>query len=239
MNDQPIEKYQDRWTLDVHSIFYTIQGEGPFSGTPAVFVRLAGCNLQCPFCDTDYTSDRTSMTAGEVANAVGRLLPSELVSGLVVITGGEPFRQNIGLLLDLLVGRGFYVQLETNGSLEPALDHDMLGTRLSDRQGVYIVVSPKTPKLHPMVHRIAHAYKYVMSSDSVAEDGLPTVVLGHGRTPVARPQPYPLEAIPIYLSPMDSGDPLTNEFNVQAVVKSCLQNGYIFQLQIHKLIGVE
>src|SRR3954467_9071958 len=43
-------------SLSIHSIFYTLQGEGPYSGCPAVFMRLAGCNLQCPGCDTDYTS---------------------------------------------------------------------------------------------------------------------------------------------------------------------------------------
>ena len=59
-NGQPIEKVQRTFdgTLEVHSIFKTIQGEGPFCGTPAVFIRLAGCNLQCPWCDTCllYTS---------------------------------------------------------------------------------------------------------------------------------------------------------------------------------------
>ena len=60
MNQQAPEKQQLRGDglLAVHSIFYTIQGEGPFAGETAVFVRLAGCNLQCPLCDTDYTSDR-------------------------------------------------------------------------------------------------------------------------------------------------------------------------------------
>ena len=235
MNDQPIEKYQDQPMLEVHSIFYTIQGEGPFSGTPAVFVRLAGCNLQCPFCDTDYSSDRMAISPEEIANIVKRLRPS----GLVVITGGEPFRQYINPLLEFLVSRGFYVQIETNGSLEPELDHDLLGVNLSDRQGVYIVVSPKTPKLHPLTHRLAHAYKYVLAADSVGPDGLPKVVLGHGHTPVARPTPYPLEAVPIYISPMDAGHPGYNETNIQAAVDSCLEHGYIFQLQVHKLIGVE
>ena len=55
INKQPIEKREPSYegTLQVHSIFKTIQGEGPFCGTPCVFVRLAGCNLQCPACDTD------------------------------------------------------------------------------------------------------------------------------------------------------------------------------------------
>ena len=72
LNTQPIEKRHHKVDLEVHSIFYTIQGEGPFCGTPAVFIRLAGCNLQCPSCDTNYTSKRRTMTAEEIVNEVRR-----------------------------------------------------------------------------------------------------------------------------------------------------------------------
>ena len=91
INIQPIEKYvqAENKMLDVHSIFYTIQGEGPFTGCPAVFVRLAGCNLKCPGCDTDYTSNRTPMTAEQILN---KILELASPATLVVITGGEPFR---------------------------------------------------------------------------------------------------------------------------------------------------
>ena len=62
-NSQPIEKRsRDADVLEVHSIFYTLQGEGPFCGSPAIFIRLAGCNLQCPGCDTDYTSKREHLS---------------------------------------------------------------------------------------------------------------------------------------------------------------------------------
>lgn len=233
MNKQPIKKYQDQPMLEVHSIFYTIQGEGPFSGTPAVFIRLAGCNLQCPFCDTDYSSDRTAISPEEIARSVMRQPLKG--GGLVVITGGEPFRQNIGPLLERLLLAGYYVQVETNGSLEPKFDLDLLGTQLDYPSGVYIVVSPKTPKIHPLFAEIAHAYKYVLSADSVGPDDLPDVVLGHGHHPVARPP----HLTPVYLSPMDSGNPGANEANVKAAVKACLSRGHILQLQIHKLIGVE
>ena len=48
-------------SLEVVDLWQTIQGEGPFAGMRAIFIRLAGCNLQCPFCDTDYTSKRETL----------------------------------------------------------------------------------------------------------------------------------------------------------------------------------
>jgi len=60
LNQQLAEKRVERQdgALEIIDIFPTIQGEGPFAGEPAIFVRLAGCVLQCPLCDTDYTSGR-------------------------------------------------------------------------------------------------------------------------------------------------------------------------------------
>src|SRR5262245_19999182 len=116
MNQQPIEKRVKQGTpLQVHSIFNTIQAEGPFCGTPASFVRLAVCALQCPACDTDYTSFRANMQTSLILEEIQRFRSH----GLVVITGGEPFRQDLGPLIDKLVKAGYYVQIETNGSLPP------------------------------------------------------------------------------------------------------------------------
>ena len=91
----------DGTLLKVHSIFMTIQGEGPFSGHPAVFIRLAGCNLACPFCDTEYTENAVTMTIPEIRKAVRNA--HTVNKGLVVITGGEPFRQNIVRLCNRLL----------------------------------------------------------------------------------------------------------------------------------------
>ena len=77
--------------VEIVDIWKTIQGEGPLAGCPSVFIRLAGCNLRCPWCDTDYTSNRKLWRASEVVELVRAIRPS----GLVVLTGGEPFRQDI------------------------------------------------------------------------------------------------------------------------------------------------
>ena len=236
INSQPIEK-QDRHedgSLEVHSIFYTIQGEGPFTGHPAVFVRLAGCNLQCPGCDTDYTSKRERMTPEAICRAVEQA-DAGTMNKLVVITGGEPFRQAIGLLTCLLGDYGYTVQIETNGTLPPP-PHLNIAT--------LIVVSPKAGKVHPLTAERANAYKYVLAHDSVDTDGLPILALDHSAAPrVARPPERflqgPLAYGAIYVQPMDAKDAETNAKNLEATVQSCLKFGYTVQVQLHKYLNME
>lgn len=236
INIQPIEKraIREDGFLDVHSIFYTIQGEGPFCGTPAVFVRLAGCNLQCPFCDTEYIEGRHFMSPTEIIESIKELMPR---LGLVVITGGEPFRQNLTRLLSMLIVRDYYVQIETNGTLPPSIFR--YSDDIGSRKGAYIVCSPKTGKVNPMVSAQACCFKYVMAADDLGIDGIPITALGHKASPcLARPpKNYPTNRT--YLQPMDAQNPEENQHNIEAVRDSCLKHGYILQLQIHKLIGVE
>ena len=117
VNKQPAEKqHLTDFTVEVHSIFDTIQGEGPFAGSPAVFIRLTGCNLQCQFCDTEYTSVREAITPVEALNRV-KAAHGDSPRGLVVLTGGEPFRQNISPLCAALLHAGYHVQIETNGTM--------------------------------------------------------------------------------------------------------------------------
>lgn len=236
INTQPIEKraFRTDGLLHVHSIFETIQGEGPFCGFPCVFVRLTGCNLQCPGCDTDYTSKRISMTAQAVLSSVQELRKE----GLVVITGGEPFRQDIRELCWQLHEHGFFVQIESNGTLQP-IGGLPWATDPTKRFGVYMVVSPKTGKVHPDALFRACALKYVVEAGNVGlDDGLPLQALRHTASPwVARP-PEGWDR-PVYVQPMDSQDVEKNRMNNAAAVKSCLLFGYILQVQIHKVVGVE
>ncbi|MBR3122729.1 MAG: radical SAM protein [Prevotella sp.] len=99
--------------MRVNEIFHSLQGEGYNSGTPAVFIRFSGCNLLCPFCDTQHESG-TEMTEQEVVEAVKYLAPR---SSLVVITGGEPALQLTASLVDALHEIGKRVAVETNGTL--------------------------------------------------------------------------------------------------------------------------
>lgn len=241
LNIQPIEKndQRDDGSLDVHGVFPTIQGEGPLTGHPATFVRLAGCNLQCPLCDTDYTSQRERMSPEALMNKVRALHPGPR---LVVITGGEPFRQNITLFVLLLLDEGYQVQIETNGTLPPP--SGLPGFEA----GVWVVVSPKAAKVNPHTEALACAWKYVLRAGDVnLDDGLPLRALDHSvARQVARPpNGFPVGAV--YVQPCDESfcidEPmartLANSRNRTAVVGTCLQHGYTVQLQLHKILNME
>lgn len=113
--------------IKVNEIFYSIQGEGTYTGRPAVFIRLSGCNLKCPFCDTDF-STYTSMTEEEIVDMVNEIGNR---CGFVVITGGEPTLQDCTLLIDKLQTNGYYVAMESNG------------TRLAPYNVNHLTLSPK------------------------------------------------------------------------------------------------
>lgn len=228
MNQQPIEKQEIRpdGHLEVHSIFLTIQGEGPFTGQRAVFVRLAGCNLRCPGCDTDYTSTRTLYSVEDLILAVKAA--SNDVAMLVVITGGEPFRQNLIPFTNHLLLHGYDIQVETNGTLYQPLNHL-----------VTIVCSPKSESVHGQLAARADAVKYVVKAGDIGEDGLPLHALDHpcGSRGVAKRDQF---AFPhVYVQPMDEKDEEKNAANLKVAIDSVMKHGYTLCLQTHKIIGAE
>ena len=147
----------------------------------------------------------------------------------MVITGGEPFRQNITPFVKELGSLGYIVQIETNGTLPPSPGFPRWPT---------VVCSPKAGKINPALAERANYFKYVLAHDSIDHtDGLPTLALGHSAAPrVARP-PANYNGR-VYLQPMDPQDEAEYKRNVQAVVASCMKHGHILQLQTHKIIEV-
>ena len=108
-------------TYRVNEIFYSLQGEGFHTGTPAIFVRFSGCNLACPFCDTDFASFK-EMTLKQIVERVEALLPEETRpprSPILVLTGGEPALQaDVDLLVGLHTLLPLPIHIETNGTVE-------------------------------------------------------------------------------------------------------------------------
>lgn len=103
-------------TLNISEIFYSIQGESTFSGMPCVFIRLAGCNLRCRYCDTQYAYNDTNriLTLSRIVEKI-----SHFTCPIVEITGGEPlYQKKTPELIHILLEKGYTVLLETNGSLD-------------------------------------------------------------------------------------------------------------------------
>src|SRR5271168_4307500 len=100
-------------------LYKSVQGESSFAGLPCIFVRLAGCNLRCTWCDSEYTfTGGKKMSQEEIEAEVARLSPSNSsVCKLVEITGGEPMLQERELVpyMEQLLSNGFTVLLETSG----------------------------------------------------------------------------------------------------------------------------
>lgn len=127
---------QEVWAMiKVSEIFYSYQGEGPRAGMPAVFLRLATCNLKCGWCDTPYTWDWKrfdrakevqEMSVGEILSVIGKFDCKNLV-----LTGGEPLLQQKKMIpfLFALKERGFWIEVETNGTLSPSPEFDLLADR--------------------------------------------------------------------------------------------------------------
>lgn len=153
----------------VKECFLTLQGEGVQSGSRAVFLRFAGCNLwsgreqdrasaQCRFCDTDFVGTDGEAggkfkSAADLAEHVERLWGKEEERRLVVITGGEPMLQLDERLIDELHRRGFRVAVETNGTIAAVSGID------------WICVSPKAGT--DVVQRTGDELKLVWPQDGI------------------------------------------------------------------------
>lgn len=205
--------------LSLIDVWHTVQGEAIYAGTPAVFIRLAGCQLMCPMCDTNYTEGRQLTSVEGILRQVRDCGPN---TKLVVITGGEPFRQNIDALCKHLQDWKYTVQIETNGGLfrDSAYTTD-------------VVCSPKTSKIVPETAEFVDAWKYVVEEGQIDKDGLPLSALGMGQVPAK-----PTNDKPVYIQPLDSQDPQRNLANQRAAIESCMEHGHRLCLQVHKIVGL-
>jgi organic radical activating enzyme len=139
-------------SLRIAEIFYSLQGEGFHAGTPAVFIRGAGCNLACAFCDTDF-SLKERRAPRDILEEISRY-PARFV----VLTGGEPTIQAAGFraLTALLQQNGYTVTMETNGTSADTLGVD------------WVTVSPKLSQGGEWVLRAGNELKLVYEGQDLA-----------------------------------------------------------------------
>ena len=208
-------------TYAVKECFLTLQGEGVQSGSRAVFLRFAGCNLwsgrekdraeaQCSFCDTDFVGtdgpgggkfEDSKALADSVESAWG----GQVEGRLVVITGGEPMLQLDAPLIDALHERGFRVAIETNGTLPVAAGLD------------WVCVSPKAGT--DVVQRRGDELKLVWPQQGIDPVELESWDFGH-----------------FLVQPMDCAD---REAAVEAAIRLAMERPkWRLSLQSHKLVGL-
>lgn len=135
----------------INEIFYSLQGEGRHTGRPAIFIRFSGCNLHCPFCDTDFTK-ATRMSAIDILAAISQWQSCRFV----VLTGGEPSLQADDALVEALHQAGYYIAVETNGThpLPAAID--------------WVTLSPKdqfTPHVPPLALKKIDEIKVIFDGE--------------------------------------------------------------------------
>ncbi|MGC9006388.1 MAG: 7-carboxy-7-deazaguanine synthase QueE, partial [Sulfurihydrogenibium sp.] len=122
----------------VVEIFRTVEGEGRWVGLPVVFIRLEGCNLRCSWCDTTYSYDGKSYTVKNLYDILSQVKQYNLKR--VCITGGEPFMtENLDVLVKVLLDEGFFVFIETNGTMWNEKFREI------KKDNLYITCSPKPP----------------------------------------------------------------------------------------------
>ena len=135
--------------LKIKEIFYSIQGEGRYAGTPCIFVRFSGCNLWsgklvdksnsvCYFCDTDFVGGNY-YTEDQLAEEIVKLWPNQNINPRIIFTGGEPTLQLTNTVLDEIQNKFLKFDLkcdfavETNGEKDIVYNHE-----------IWITMSPKT-----------------------------------------------------------------------------------------------
>jgi len=221
--------------LSINEVFETIQGEGFHTGVPAIFLRLQGCPVGCPWCDTKHTwtLDDAFLTTAEAVvekpqeseayfdadeNAVLALFEQlKYTAKHVVITGGEPCMYDLIPLTRLLHQHGYSTQIETSGTYEVKCDDD-----------TWVTVSPKVDMkggmrvLTSALHR-ANEIKHPVAMERHVEELDALLARLGGQLPAH-----------ICLQPISQQQRATD-----LVIKTCIERNWRLSLQTHKYIGIE
>lgn len=199
--------------MRVNETFLSLQGEGHFTGTPSFFLRLSGCNLKCPFCDTRHQT-YYEMSEEEIVEEASRHKPRH-----IVITGGEPALQLTQSLVDKLHEAGFFIQIETNGTLPLP-------------QGIdWVTCSPKS--LTPSLSKgggvqTVDELKVLFMGDGSDPEGIISPLLGEGA------------GVRLFLQPLDTGDAERNDTILRDTIAYILQHPkWSLSLQTHKMLNIK
>lgn len=204
--------------LPISDIFYSVQGEGRYAGTPAIFIRTFGCNLACPWCDEPlHRIRRHDMSADEIILAAAQVTDITRCEGvpMIVITGGEPtIHKSLPVLIRRLKNalKAPLIAVESNG-------YDMRTVAMAD-PATWITYSPKGDFF---LYSHWNELKLVVDTKTDLKP-----LLEIARNTVR----------PVYLQPMADGAEIIPE-NVQFALDAIKKYPFLkLSLQIHKMIGI-
>lgn len=209
--------------MNVHlsEIFYSIQGEGKTIGQPAIFIRFAGCNLKCSWCDTAYTWHPQKIKAQQVSleKVIQQIkeLSQKHTCHHLIFTGGEPLlQQNIIRAIQTHLPH-FFVEIETNGSIPlQVLAHQInISYKLKNSGNNYYDLA-----IHPHAHTI---YKFVIDNEQDIEESL----VFCKQKEIPRDQ--------IYFMPLGKTKKELNQKNL-FLIEKCKEHGVNFCPRLHIML---
>lgn len=221
--------------LKINEVFQSIQGEGAFTGVPSIFVRLQGCPVGCPWCDTKHTwevkareqseiqvvmaetQESTKWFAASISELFALFSSQEYTAKHIVITGGEPCMYDLRPLTEYAIEHSFSVQIETSATFD-VLCHPDTWVTVSPKinmRGGFPILADAMQRANEIKHPIAMK-KHIDELDAL----LQTVAL----------DPLPM----IYLQPISQQARAT-----ELAVSECIKRNWRLSLQTHKYIGVE
>lgn len=193
----------------INEIFYSLQGEGYFTGTPAIFIRFSGCNLKCPFCDTKH-NDGLFYTKDGILKKVKSL--TSTLPPLVVLTGGEPSLFADAELCTELMRMFRHVAMESNG------------THLIPEGVTFLTISPKGDFIDspPIVHTCANEVKLVYTGYNNPEEWANKIQAGF-----------------YYLQPCDTGNETKNKVIIKKTLDYIKEHPiWRLSLQTQKILTI-
>ena len=219
----------------INEVFESLQGEGSYTGLPSIFVRLQGCPVGCPWCDTKHTwvvspelntssdvvmaetSESGSWFEHTTTQLLGLFEQHGYVAKHIVITGGEPCLYDLTEISTSLIAQGYSVQIETSGTYE-IITHPDTWVTVSPKvnmPGGRVVLSSAMRRANEIKHPIA-MQKHIEELDEVL------ALLGDQAAPS------------IYLQPISQQKRATD-----LAIKTCIARNWRLSLQTHKFIGIE
>ncbi|PKH01382.1 7-carboxy-7-deazaguanine synthase QueE [Psychromonas sp. MB-3u-54] len=218
----------------INEVFESLQGEGTYTGKPSIFIRLQGCPVGCPWCDTKHTwnvsldkeiSKEIFITKNIESDSWCHFGEKQIVelfkergyqSKHIVITGGEPCMYDLTMLCTRFENEGYSCQVETSGTFD-----------INVTENCWVTLSPKINmkggyKVLSSSYKKASEIKYPIARESHVDE-LKKLIIEND-----------LSTMPIYLQPISMGSKAT-----KLAIASCIENNWRLSVQLHKYLEIE